>query len=99
MATEFVGGSVSSVTELEVNAIVRTGLGHARRARNAGRRARRAAGPQPWYSELDYLHHGYVVCEASKSSFKATFSKLRTVRRRSTALASSKTYTCAGRLA
>ena len=54
--------------------------------------ARRVAA-NPWYSELDYLHHGYVVCEASKSSFKATFKKLKTVRKRSTALASRKTYT------
>ena len=47
----------------------------------------------PWYSELDYLHHGYIVCEASKSSFKATYKKLKTIRKRSPALASSKTYT------
>jgi alkaline phosphatase D len=94
VATEFVGGSVSSSTEPEVNAIIKLpGYGTPDApAMPAAELARRRAA-NPWYSELDYLHHGYVVCEASKSSFKATFRKLRTVRRRSTALASSKTYT------
>ena len=94
VATEFVGGSVSSSTEPEVNAIVRSpGWGTPDAPQMPAEELARRVAANPWYSELDYLHHGYVVCEASKSSFKATFRKLRTVRRRSTAMASSKTYT------
>jgi alkaline phosphatase D len=94
VATEFVGGSVSSPTEPEVNAIVRNaGWGTPEAPAMPAEEIARRRAANPWYSELDYLHHGYVVCEASRSSFKATFRKLRTVRRRSTALASSKTYT------
>jgi alkaline phosphatase D len=94
VATEFVGGSISSATEPEVNAIVRTpGWGTPDAPAMPPEELARRVAANPWYSELDYLHHGYVVCEASRNSFKATFRKLRTVRRRSTAMASSKTYT------
>ena len=94
VASEFVGGSISSSTEPEVNAIVRSpGWGTPDAPAMPAEELARRVAANPWYSELDYLHHGYVVCEASKSSFKATFRKLRTVRRRSTAMASSKTYT------
>jgi alkaline phosphatase D len=94
VAAEFVGGSISSPTEPEVNAIVKSpGWGTADAPAMPPEELARRVAANPWYSELDYLHHGYVVCEASKSSFKATFKKLRTVRRRSTALASTKTYT------
>jgi alkaline phosphatase D len=94
VATEFVGGSVSSATEPEVNAIVKTpGWGTPDAPAMPPDELARRVAANPWYSELDYLHHGYVVCEASKSSFKATYKKTKTIRRRSTALASSKTYT------
>ena len=94
VATEFVGGSVSSSTEPEVNAIVKTpGWGTPDAPAMPPDELARRVAANPWYSELDYLHHGYVVCEASKSSFKATYKKLKTIRKRSTALASSKTYT------
>jgi alkaline phosphatase D len=94
VATEFVGGSISSATEPEVNAIVRNpGWGTPDAPAMPAEEIARRRAANPWYSELDYLHHGYVVCEASRSSFKATFRKLQTVRRRSTAMASSKTYT------
>ncbi len=94
VASEFVGGSISSATEPEVNAIVRSpGWGTPDAPQMPAEELARRRAANPWYAELDYLHHGYVVCEASKSSFKATFRKLRTVRRRSTAMASSKTYT------
>jgi alkaline phosphatase D len=94
VATEFVGGSISSATEPEVNAIVGSpGWGTPDAPAMPSEELARRRGANPWYSELDYLHHGYVVCEASRNAFKATFRKLRTVRRRSTAMASSKTYT------
>ena len=94
VASEFVGGSISSPTEPEVLAIVRSaGWGTPDAPAMPAEELARRRAANPWYSELDYLHHGYVVCEASRNSFKATFRKLRTVRRRSTAMASSKTYT------
>ncbi|MEO8689754.1 MAG: alkaline phosphatase D family protein [Solirubrobacteraceae bacterium] len=94
VATEFVGGSVSSSTEPEINSIIKLpGWGTPDAPAMPPDELARRKAANPWYAELDYLHHGYVVCEASKSSFKATFRKLQTVRRRSTALASSKTYT------
>jgi alkaline phosphatase D len=94
VATEFVGGSISSPTEPEINAIVKSpGWGTPDAPAIPKEELARRSAANPWYSELDYLHHGYVVCEASKASFKATFRKLETVRRRSTELASSKTYT------
>ena len=94
VAAEFVGGSISSSTEPEVNAIVRVpGWGTPDAPAIPPEELARRVAANPWYSELDYLHHGYVVCEASKSSFKATFKKLKTVRRKSTSLASRRTYT------
>jgi hypothetical protein len=52
----------------------------------------RAANPGI-YDDLDYLHHGYVTCRASATSFKATFKKLETIRRRSTDLAETRSWT------
>jgi alkaline phosphatase D len=94
VATEFVGGSVTSATEPEINAIVRNpGWGTPDAPTMPPDELARRRAANPWYAELDYLSHGYVTCEASRSSFKATFKKLRTVRRRDTGLASAKTYT------
>ena len=45
------------------------------------------------YDDLDYLHHGYVTCEATPKRFKTTFKKLETVRRQTTDLAESRTWT------
>ena len=94
VAKEFVGGSVSSATEPEVNAIVRNaGWGTPDAPAMPAEELARRRAANPWYDELDYLHHGYVVCEASRNKFKARFRKLQTVRRRSTAMASSRTFT------
>ncbi len=94
VATEFVGGSVTSASDPEVNAIVRKpGYGTPDApAQPAGENAAQLAA-NPWMKELDYLSHGYVVCEASSSTFKATFKKLETIRAKTTKLKSQKTYT------
>jgi alkaline phosphatase D len=94
VAAEFVGGSVSSATEPETRAIVRTpGYGTPDDARMPPDELARRVAANPWYDELDYDHHGYFVCEASRSEFKATFKKLATVRRRSTELAGQRSWT------
>jgi alkaline phosphatase D len=94
VATEFVGGSVTSATEPEISAIVkRAGWGTPDAPAMPADELTRRLAANPWYKELDYLHHGYAVCEASPTSFKTTFKKLRTVRRRDTGLASTTTYT------
>jgi alkaline phosphatase D len=101
VATEFVGGSVTSASDPETRSIVNKGAGRdvfpgygtidAPTMPASDINTRKAA--NPWYKELDFLHHGYVLCEASNTSFKATYQKLQTIRQKSTALASAKTYT------
>jgi alkaline phosphatase D len=94
VATEFVGGSITSASDPEVQSILRTpgyGTPDAPAMPAAELAAQKAV--NPWFKELDYLRHGYVVCEASRSTFKATYKKLETIRRQTTALSSQKTYT------
>jgi alkaline phosphatase D len=95
VAAEFVGGSVTSATDTEVLAIGRRpgfGTPDAPRVPPSYIADQRAANPGV-YDDLDYLHHGYVTCRASASSFKATFKKLETIRRRSTSLAETRSWT------
>ena len=94
VAAEFVGGSISSATEPETNAIIRRqGWGTVENPEMPPDELARRKAANPWYDELDYIHHGYFVCEATRSRFKTTFRKLKTVRQRSTTLASSKSWT------
>lgn len=94
VATEFVGGSITSPGTPETNTLLGIpgyGTLDAPSIPAAEMATRRAA--NPYSKELDYVSHGYVVCEAGSKTFKATYKKLETVRRRTTALRSSKTYT------
>lgn len=94
VASEFVGGSITSSSEAETKAIIRTpgfGTPDAPQFPPAELAKRRAA--NPWYDELDFLHHGYVVCEASRSRFRARFEKLETIRRKSTTRAPGRSWT------
>ena len=94
VASEFVGGSVSSATEPEVNAILRReGWGTPDDPKMPPEELARRRAANPWFDELDYIHHGYFVCEASRSAFKARFKKLETIRRRSTELAETRSWT------
>lgn len=94
VATEFVGGSVTSLSDPETKALVRTpGYGTPDNATMPASDINGRKAANPWYKELDFLSHGYVVCQASQSSFKATYKKLKTIRSPSSALKSSKTYT------
>jgi alkaline phosphatase D len=94
VAAEFVGGSVSSATEPEVRAITRMpGYGTPDDPRMPPDEQARRMAANPWYDELDYEHHGYFVCEASRSEFNATFKKLATVRRLSRELAGERSWT------
>lgn len=92
-ATEFVTGSITAVSDPETQAILgRPGYGTPDAPTQPPGELAAQLAANPWMKELDYLSHGYVLCEASRSSFKATFKKLETVRRRSTKLRSAKTY-------
>jgi alkaline phosphatase D len=94
VASEFVGGSVTSATEPETNAIIKKeGWGTVEDPKMPDDELARRKAANPWYSELDYLHHGYFTCEASAKQFKTTFVKLKTIRQKSTAVAARKTYT------
>ena len=94
VAAEFVGGSVSSATEPETNAIIKKpGWGTIDDAHMPADELARRKAANPWYDELDYDHHGYFVCEASKSKFKTTFTKIKTIRQKSTTVAARKSWT------
>ena len=94
VAAEFVGGSVSSASEPEVNAILRRpGYGTPDDPQMPEEELARRRAANPWYDDLDFLHHGYFTCSASRAEFKATFKKLATVRRRSTELAETRAWT------
>lgn len=94
VASEFVGGSVSSATEPETKAITRTpGYGTSDNPQMPPDELARRRAANPWYDDLDYAHHGYFVCQASRSEFKTTFMKLETVRKRSTKLAETRSWT------
>jgi alkaline phosphatase D len=94
VAAEFVGGSVTSASDPEVKSIIRKpgyGTPDNPSMPSAELATRKAA--NPYYKELDFLSHGYVVCEAGPKTFKATYKKVKTIRAKSTALKSQKTYT------
>jgi alkaline phosphatase D len=94
VAAEFVGGSVTSASDPETRSIIKKpgyGTPDNPTMPAADLAARKAA--NPYYKELDFLSHGYIVCEASPSTFKATYKKLKTIRQKSAALKPGKTYT------
>jgi alkaline phosphatase D len=94
VASEFVGGSISSSTEPEINAIIgRPGFGTPDDPQFPAEDLARRKAANPWFDDFDPIHHGYFTCQASSRSFRTTFKKLETVRRRSTALAETRSWT------
>lgn len=85
-APEICGSSITSLSTTEGYALANTpGYGTAAAPTEpasvtAGRRAH-----NPEWDYLDADHHGYVVCEVSRDSFKATMRKVRTIKARSKA--------------
>jgi alkaline phosphatase D len=89
VAAEFVGGSITTFSDTELRAIGGApgfGTPDDPKVPASYVRAQREANGRI-FDDLDYIHHGYVTCRASTKSFKATFKKLETVRRRTTDLA------------
>jgi alkaline phosphatase D len=94
VATEFVGGSITSASNEEIFAIARIeGYGTPDDPTTPKDLIPNILRFNPWLDQYDPTHHGYVVCEASAKAFKTTFKKLETIRRKSTKLFSTKTYT------
>jgi alkaline phosphatase D len=94
VATEFVGGSITSASNEEILAIARIeGYGTQDDPTTPKDLIPNYLKFNPWLAEYDPIHHGYVICEASTKTFKTTFKKLDTIRRKSTKLFSTKTYT------
>ena len=94
VATEFVGGSITSASDEEILAIARIeGYGTPDDPKVPKSLVDAILKNNPWLDQYDPIHHGYVVCEADSKSFKATFKKLDTIRRKSTKLFNTKTYT------
>ncbi|MEX2196240.1 MAG: alkaline phosphatase D family protein, partial [Thermoleophilaceae bacterium] len=92
VATEFVCGSMTTPSTPEGWALIgRPGYGTADNPTMP--QAEYDALNRPYYEELDFFSHGYVLCEAGAQTFKATYKKLETVRRESTALKASNSYT------
>ena len=94
VATEFVGGSITTPSTPEALALA--GLPGSGTPDHPVVPADQLASyreANPYYKELDFLSHGYVVCEAGPDTFKATYRKLATTRARSTRTKSSTTYT------
>ena len=88
VAAEFVGGSITTFSDTELLAIGGVpgfGTPDAPQVPASYVDAQRAANGDI-FDDLDYIHHGYVTCRASTRSFKATFKKLETIRRRTTDL-------------
>ncbi len=93
VATEFVGGSVTSASDPEVNAIIKkAGYGTPDDPAQPASEIATQRAVNPWFRELDYLHHGYVVCRATTRELKVTMKKLETIRRRTTRLHSTRTF-------
>jgi len=93
VATEFVGGSVTSASDPEVNAILKKpGYGTPDNTTQPASELAAQRSNSPWLRELDYLHHGYVVCHATAKELKVTMKKLETIRRRTTKLHSARTF-------
>ena len=94
VATEFVGGSITSASNEEIFAIIGVeGYGTPDDPSTPKDRVPNILKANPWLDQYDPIHHGYVICEASAKSFKTTFKKLETIRRKTTKLFSTKTYT------
>ena len=94
VAPEFGGISMTSFSDAEVAAITgRPGYGTPDNPTIPPDQLQTILSANPWFTDYDPIHHGYVRCEASSSQFKATVRKLETVRQVTTALASEDTYT------
>ncbi|MFN8546344.1 MAG: alkaline phosphatase D family protein, partial [Candidatus Binatia bacterium] len=93
VATEFVGGSITSASDTEVAAILKKpGYGTPDDPKQPRAELAAQRRSSPWLRELDYLHHGYVVCHATAKELKVTMKKLQTVRRRTTKLHGTRTF-------
>ena len=94
VASEFVGGSVTSPGESEINALInRPGFGTLDDPQFPPDELARRKAANPWFDDFDPVHHGYFTCRASRSEFQTTFKKLTTIRRRTTELAERRTWT------
>ena len=94
VATEFIGGSITSASNEEILAIARvSGYGTPEAPSTPSDLIPNILEFNPWLDQYDPIHHGYVVCEANAKTFKATFKKIDTIRRKSTKLFNTKTYT------
>ncbi|MFN8175946.1 MAG: alkaline phosphatase D family protein [Solirubrobacteraceae bacterium] len=93
VATEFVGGSITSASDPEVSAILKKpGYGTPDHTTQPASELATQRAVNPWFRELDYLHHGYVVCHATAKELKVTLKKLETIRRQTTRLHSTRTF-------
>jgi alkaline phosphatase D len=94
VATEFVGGSITSASDEEIRSIAGiAGYGTPNNPTVPKAEVDGILQNNPWLDQYDPIRHGYVVCSANAKEFKATFKKIDTIRRKSTKLQSAKTYT------
>jgi alkaline phosphatase D len=94
VATEFVGGSITSSSNEEILAIAGiNGYGTPDDPKVPKSIVDGILKFNPWLDQYDPIHHGYVVCEASAKTFKATFKKVDTIRRKAFKVFNTKTYT------
>jgi alkaline phosphatase D len=94
VATEFVGGSITSSSNEEILSIAQIeGYGTPDDPTTPKDLIPNILKFNPHLDQYDPIHHGYVVCEADAKTFKATFKKLETIRRKSTKVFNTKTYT------
>ena len=94
VATEFVGGSITSASNEEILAIANlSGYGTPDDPTTPPDLIPNILKFNPWLDQYDPIHHGYVVCKADAKTFKATFKKIDTIRRKSTKLFNTKSYT------
>jgi alkaline phosphatase D len=92
VATEFVGGSISS-----------QGLGEGGGGVVPGADPRNPKTPQgiidllrsanPWVKDADFDHHGYALVEASKSGLRCSFKRVATTKQRGKAALPAKPFT------
>jgi alkaline phosphatase D len=85
VAAEIVGSSITSASNSELQAL--TGGGPESETARAARQA------QSGWSYLDDAHHGYVVCDVSPSTFKATMKRVATIKQRSRGTVAPATFT------
>jgi alkaline phosphatase D len=94
-ATEFVGTSITAASDNELAIIVgdhEFGPDLAHVAEPPDHKAARLAHNPEW-RYLDADHHGYMICEASPTQFKATFKPVATIRTKSTEALPPQTFT------